>query len=180
MSLPTLPLGLDGWCLRPWREADAPSLEQLADNVNVWRNMSERFPHPYTIEVARHWVTRGHLDFGGENWAIALDDVAAGGCGLRPGASDASCAVEVGYWLGEPYWGRGVATQVLRVLAERAFDIPGVVRVFAGVHADNPASMRVLEKSGFEREGVLRKSALKAGRPIDRVIYAKIAATTGT
>ncbi len=171
---PTLQLGLDGWCLRALRESDAPSLAKLADNVEVWRHMSDRFSRPYTLEVARHWVTQGHLDFGGENWAIALDDIAVGGCGLHPGQGQFACQVEVGYWLGQAYWGRGVATQIVRVLSERAFALPGVVRVFAGVHADNPASMHVLEKNGFVREGVLRKCVLKAGRPIDRVIYAKI------
>lgn len=174
--LTTVALGLPGWCLRPWHEDDAPSLAKHADNVEVWRRMSDRFPHPYTLDVARHWVTQGHLDFGGGHWAIALDEIAVGGCGLNTGQGQFSCEVEVGYWLGEPYWGRGVATEVVRVLTERAFELPGVVRVFAGVHADNAASMRVLEKNGFEREGLLRKSALKAGRPIDRVIYAKIRA----
>ena len=173
---PTLPLGIDGWCLRGWRDADAPSLAQLADNVEVWRHMSDRFPHPYTLEVARRWVSRGHLEFGGQNWAIALDDLAVGGAGLHPGHGEIACAAEIGYWLGQPYWGRGVATQVVRALAGRALALPGVVRVYAGVHADNPASMRVLAKNGFEREGLLRQSTLKAGRPIDRVIYAKIRA----
>ena len=174
MTSPTLPLGIEGWRLRPWREADAPSLALHANDINVWRNMSERFAHPYTQEIAQHWVTRGHLEFGGEHWAITHDDVAVGGCGLHPGAGDTSCAVEIGYWLGQPYWGRGVATTVVHVLTERVFALPGVARVFAGVHADNPVSMRVLEKNGFDREGVLRKSALKAGVPIDRVMYAKI------
>jgi RimJ/RimL family protein N-acetyltransferase len=174
VTSPALPLGLPGWCLRPWRESDAPSLARHADNVAVWRHMSDRFPHPYTLELAQHWVRRGHVDFGGENWAIALDEAAVGGCGLNPGQGQFACEVEVGYWLGEPHWGRGVGTQVVRVLTERAFAMPAVARVFAGVHADNPASMRVLEKNGFEREGVLRRSALKAGVPVDRVIYARI------
>ena len=77
--------------------------------------------------------------------------------------------------MGRAYWGRGVATEIVRVLTERAFAMPGVVRVFAGVHADNRASMRVLERNGFEREGLLRKNRSKAGRAIDSVIYAKIA-----
>jgi RimJ/RimL family protein N-acetyltransferase len=174
VTLPTLPLELPGWCLRAWREADAPSLAQHADNPRVWRNMSDAFPHPYTRAIAEHWVGRGHVEFGGDNWAIAFDDVAVGGCGLQRQAGQFSCGVEIGYWLGEPYWGRGVATRTARVLTERAFALPDVARVFAGVHADNPASMRVLEKAGFEREGLLRRCAWKAGRAIDRVIYARI------
>jgi [ribosomal protein S5]-alanine N-acetyltransferase len=176
VSLPTLALDIGGWCLRAWREADAPSLARLADNVSVWRNMSDRFPNPYTLEIARDWVTHGHVEFGGDNWAITLDDIAVGGCGLQRGEGQFGCQIEIGYWLGEPYWGRGVACRAVHVLSRRALAMPGVVRVFAGVHADNVASMRVLEKNGFEREGTLRKGALKAGVPIDRVIYAKIAA----
>ncbi len=138
--------------------------------------MSDRFPHPYTLEIAQHWVAQGHIEFGGENYAIVIDDVAVGGAGVIQGEGQFICNVEIGYWLGQPYWGRGVATAVVRVLAERAFALPGVTRVSAGVHADNPASMRVLQKNGFEREGVLRRSAIKNGEVIDRVLYAKIRA----
>jgi RimJ/RimL family protein N-acetyltransferase len=172
--LPSLPLDLHGWTLRAWRASDAESLAQHANNERVWRNMSEAFPHPYTLEAARHWVARGHIDFGGDNWAIGLDDGAVGGCGLHQGTGGERCNVEIGYWLGEPYWGRGVVTQVARVLAEQAFARPEVSRVFAAVHADNPASMRVLQKNGFFREAELRQSAIKAGRVIDRVQWARL------
>jgi [ribosomal protein S5]-alanine N-acetyltransferase len=174
MPLPTLPLGIDGWCLRAWRAADAESLARYANNERVWRNMSEAFPHPYSLALAQHWVDRGHIDFGGDNWAIAFDDEAVGGCGLHQGAGGDRCNAEIGYWLGEPFWGRGVVTQVARVLTEQAFARPEVTRVFAPVHADNPASMRVLQKNGFYREAELRRSALKAGHVIDRVQWARL------
>jgi len=104
--LPTLALALPGWCLRAWRLADAPSLARHANNERVWRNLSEAFPHPYTEAIARHWVERGHVDFGGDNWAIAFDDQAVGGCGLQPGQGHERCNCEVGYWLGEPFRSR--------------------------------------------------------------------------
>lgn len=176
MSLPTIQLALPGWSLRAWRASDAETLASHANNRDVWRNMSDRFPHPYTLEIAQHWVAQGHIEFGGENYAIVIDDVAVGGAGVIQGEGQFICNVEIGYWLGQPYWGRGVATAVVRVLAERAFALPGITRVFAGVHADNPASARVLQKNGFEREGVLRRSAIKNGEVIDRVLYAKIRA----
>ncbi|MCA3223388.1 MAG: GNAT family N-acetyltransferase [Burkholderiales bacterium] len=172
--LPTLALALPGWCLRAWRLADAPSLARHANNERVWRNMSESFPHPYTEAIARHWVERGHVDFGGDNWAIAFDDQAVGGCGLHPGQGHERCNCEIGYWLGEPFWGRDVATEVVRVLTEQALVLPQITRVFAPVHAGNQASMRVLEKNGFHREGELRQSAIKAGRVIDRVLWARL------
>ena len=173
-TLPTLDLGLSGWTLRAWRSGDAESLAQHANNERVWRNMSEAFPHPYTLAIAQHWVERGHIDFGGDNWAIACGDEAVGGCGLHQGAGGDRCNVEIGYWLGQPYWGRGVVTQVARVLTEQAFLRPDVTRVFAPVHAGNAASMRVLQKNGFFREAELRQSAIKAGRVIDRVQWVRL------
>jgi RimJ/RimL family protein N-acetyltransferase len=150
-----------------------------ANNLKVWRNTSDRFPHPYTLAIARHWVEQGHVEFGGNNWAIAFDDAAVGGAGIVQQPGQYRCNVEIGYWLGEPYWGRGVATEVTRVLTERAFAWPEVTRVFASVHADNPASMRVLQKNGYEREGLQRRSAMKNGVAIDRVFFAKIASGNG-
>ena len=89
--LPTLSIGLEGWCLRAWREDDAESLARQANNVEVWRWMSDSFPHPYTLEVAEHWVRSGHVEFGGDHWAIALDGVAVGGCGIAPQAGPLRC-----------------------------------------------------------------------------------------
>ena len=172
-ALPTLQLGLPGWALRAWREADAHALAEHANNPAVWRTMSDRFPHPYTLEIASHWVQHGHVDFGGDNWAIALDDLAVGGCGVHLGQSMFACNAEIGYWLAQVHWGRGVTTQVARVLTEQAFAHPQVTRVFAPVHAGNAASMRVLLKNGFVCEGTQRLSAIKAGQVIDRVIHAK-------
>ncbi len=173
MSLPTLDLGLPGWTLRAWHAQDAPALAEQAGDPAVWRNMSDAFPHPYTLETARHWVDRGHVEFGGDNWAVALDDRAVGGCGIVVQDGALRCNAEIGYWLARPYWGRGIGTRVATVLTERAFDDPAVMRVFAPVHAYNPASVRVLENCGFVREGVLRLSAVKAGTVIDRVLMAR-------
>ncbi len=170
---PTLDLGLPGWTLRAWREGDAPSLAAHADNERVWRWMSDSFPHPYTQAIAEHWVARGHVDIGGTHWAIALEDRAVGGCGVIPQPGPLRCSAEVGWWLGEPYWGRGVVGRVAAVLAQQAFADPAISRVFAPVHAGNLRSMRVAEKAGFVLEGVQPQSAVKAGRVIDRWIWAR-------
>jgi len=122
--LPTIELGLPGWRLRAWREGDAPALSTHADNVNVWRWMSDGFPHPYTLAIAEHWVRDGHVDFGGDNWAIACGDEAVGGCGIHPGTAQFRCNAEVGWWLAEVHWGRGVVTRVAAALVERAFAEP--------------------------------------------------------
>lgn len=171
--LPTIDLGLPGWTLRAWRAADAAALALHANNVEVWRWMSDSFPHPYTLAIAEHWVGRGHVDFGGNNWAIACADEAVGGCGMQPQAGPLRCNAEVGWWLAEPYWGRGVATRVAAALADRAFEDPDITRLFAPIHAGNQRSMRVAEKSGFVLEGVQRLGAIKAGRVIDRWVFAR-------
>ena len=179
MTLPTIELPLSGWALRAWRHGDAEALAEHANNPKVWRNMSDRFPHPYTLEIARDWVQRGHVDFGGDNWAIILDDAAVGGCGIRQQDSHLRCNAEIGYWLAEPFWGRGVVTQVVRALIERALADPAITRVFAPIHADNPASMRVAEKAGMVRESVQPQSAIKAGQAIDLVVYARYRRSLG-
>jgi RimJ/RimL family protein N-acetyltransferase len=170
--LPTIALGLPGWCLRAWRTADAPALARHADNVNVWRWMSDRFPHPYTLEIAEHWVTRGHVDFGGDNWAIAFEDEAVGGCGVHQEEGQFLCNAEVGWWLAEQHWGQGIATRVAGALVEHAFANPAIRRVYAPIHAGNQRSMRVAEKSGLVLEGVQPLSAIKDGQAIDRWIWA--------
>lgn len=117
-------------------------------------------------------MRQGHVEFGGDNWAIALDDQAVGGCGIHPGSGQFRCNAEVGHWLAQAHWGRGIATRVARAPIERAFADPAITRVFAPVHAGNLASMRVAEKAGMAREGVQPQSAIKAGRVVDRVVYA--------
>lgn len=171
--LPTLGLGLPGWALRAWRGGDADSLARHADNFEVWRWMSDGFPQPYTRAIAEHWVARGHIEFGGDNWAIALGDEAVGGCGIHPQDGPLRCNAEVGWWLAQAHWGRGIATRVAGALVARAFANPEITRVFAPIHAGNARSMRVAEKNGFVLEGVQRQGAVKAGRVIDRWVFAR-------
>ncbi len=171
--LPTWKLGAPGWALRAWHEDDAGALAQHANNPAVWRHMSDAFPHPYTLAIAQHWVSRGHIDFGGDNWAIAYQGAAVGGCGIHWGSGALRCNAEIGYWLAQAHWGQGMGSRVARLLAHLAFQRADITRVFAPVHADNPTSMRVLQKCGFEREGLQRMSAWKAGQVIDRVVMAR-------
>jgi [ribosomal protein S5]-alanine N-acetyltransferase len=169
--LPTLDIGLPGWCLRAWREADAPALARHADNVKVWRWMSDRFPRPYTLAIAAHWVARGHLEFGGDHWAIDCEGEAVGGCGISPLEGPQRCVAEVGWWLAESFWGRGVASRVARVLVARAFDDPAMVRVEAPIHAGNERSMAVARRAGLHLEAVQHRGAVKDGRVIDRHLF---------
>ena len=173
LAVPTLPLSR--CTLREWRRDDVPALLRHAGNRNVQRNMHDLFPHPYTERAAREWCDGGWRRMG-HVWAIEVDGEAVGGGGVSPDHAPYSCSAEFGYWLGEPYWGRGIATEVAGALADYALKLHGITRVYATVHAHNTASMRVLEKNGFTREGLMAASTLKDGRPIDRVLYAKVRA----
>lgn len=170
-ELPTIELGVPCWTLRAWRPGDARDLARHADNPEIGRWMSDSFPTPYTLEIAEHWVTRGHIDFGGDNWAIALDDQAVGGCGIHQASGPQRCVAEVGWWLGQEHWGRGVGGRVAITLVKRAFDNPQIARVFAPIHAGNERSMGAARAAGFTQECVQCQSAVKNGEVIDRHIF---------
>lgn len=161
--------------LRPWQDGDRASLITQANNRKVWRNLKDRFPHPYTERDADDWLALARSNPGRTNWAIEVDGFAVGGVGLEPMADVYARTAHLGYWLGEPYWGRGIMSDAVRVVATHALGELGFMRLEAPVFAWNPASMRVLEKCGFAREGVMRHSVFKDGELIDSVLYARVA-----
>src|SRR5262249_53888978 len=148
---------------RAWRESDADSLGEHANNFNVSRWMVDNFPHPYTQADAEFWVREGHAALG-TNWAIAFEDQAVGGCGMVPEEGMRRCNCQVGWWLGQGHWGKGVVTSVARALVARAFENPQTTRVYAPIYAGNLRSMRVAEKAGMVLEGIQRKGIVKSGR----------------
>jgi len=166
---------IQGCVLRPWQPADKASLVANANNRNVWRNLADIFPHPYTEADADAWFQLANNRGRSINLAIELDGAAVGGIGARSGEGIHVRTAQFGYWLGEPYWGRGIMTAVVRQVSAHALGDGGFLRLEAPVYAWNPASMRVLEKCGYSREGVLRKSVFKDGEVIDSMLYAKVA-----
>lgn len=160
--------------LRPWRAGDEAPLVRHANNRNVSRNMRDLFPFPYTTADAREWLERTAGESPTQNFAIVVDGAAGGGIGLRLGTDVFRRSVELGYWLGEPFWGRGIATEAARAVTDYAFVTFDVCRVEAWVFGWNPASMRVLEKAGFTLEGRARNAVTKDGRSGDRVLYASV------
>jgi len=159
--------------LRPWRVGDEPSLVRNANNRRVWRNLS-RLPHPYTTGDADAWIGRASAQSPVTDFAIAVDGDAVGGIGVEIGRDVFYRSAEIGYWLGEPYWGRGIATEALRAVTEYAFGTFGLCRLQAGVFEWNPASMRVLEKAGYTLEARHRKNVTKDGETIDRLVFALV------
>lgn len=170
----TLHTEIPGCSLRPWRPNDEDSLLRHADNRKVWRNLTERFPHPYTPVDAKAWFAIAAQPGNSVHLAIALNGEAIGGIGLIAGEGITRYTADFGYWLGEVHWGRGIATAAARAMRSFAFSSTAFVRLEARVFAWNPASMRVLEKAGFQREGVLRRSVFRDGQIIDAVLHAAV------
>jgi [ribosomal protein S5]-alanine N-acetyltransferase len=160
--------------LRPWTVSDATSLVHHANNADVARQLRDRFPHPYRLEDARAFLKMATAADPPTNFAIVVAGEACGGLGFVPGSDVERFSAEVGYWIGQACWGRGIATEALRLFTAHAFDDLGLLRVFALPFADNAASIRVLEKAGFQREGTLRSSSVKFGQPRDQVLYARV------
>ena len=158
--------------VRSWEWRDRDSLVRHANNRNVWINLRDRFPHPYTKDDARRWLDIVVGSKPETNFAIAVEDEAVGGVGYTIDTDVNHRSAEIGYWLGEEFWGRGIATEALIAVTEHAFSTYDLCRLYAHVFDWNPASARVLEKAGYEFEGRLRKSVTKAGQTIDQLMYA--------
>lgn len=157
--------------LRPWRKGDEPSLVRYANNRNVSGNLKDRFPFPYTDADAREWIEHVAGREPACNFAIVVDGTAVGGIGIELGQDVFRRSAEIGYWLGEPFWGRGIASEALRAATDYAFATFDIIRLEAGVFGWNPASARVLEKAGYTLEGRLRQAIVKDGRVGDRLLY---------
>ncbi len=160
--------------VRDWSPSDKDALLVLADNLSIWRNMTHMFPHPYMAADAEWWFSFLASMVEPTHWAIEVEGRAAGGIGVAIGEGVFSRSAEFGYWLGEPFWGRGIMTEAAQAVVRYAMFRLGLCRLEAAVFEWNPASMRVLEHCGFVREGVSRVSVLKDGEVIDRVVYALV------
>jgi len=160
--------------LREWEPGDEESLVRNANNKTIWRNLRDAFPNPYTLDDAKHWINIANPTTPIKNFAIVVDGAAVGGIGVVLKDDVFRRSAEIGYWLGEEYWGRGIVTEAVRAVTDYAFATFDLCRVYAGVFEWNPASMRVLEKAGYEVECRMKKSVTKDGQTIDELIYAII------
>ena len=169
--LPQLDCGVA--VLREWRAADLLSLVAHASHADASRGLLEHFPYPYTGADGRAWLARA-VDESDRAWAIDIDGAAVGGISLHPGNDMQRPSAEVGYWLGRSYWGRGIMSQVVRGFADRVMMTSPLYRLHASVYANNPASMRVLEKAGFVREGVQKSAVAQRGELLELIVYARV------
>lgn len=160
--------------IRSFRPDDAPALARYINNRKIWLNLRDAFPHPYRLNDAVAWIRMAGRQYPEVSFAIASPDEVIGGIGLGLQTDVNYRSSEIGYWLGEPFWGRGIATAALCALTDYAFAHYDLIRLFAYVFEWNPASLRVLEKAGYAYEGRLRKSATKDGQTVDQLLYAKV------
>src|SRR3954447_7854173 len=167
-------LELTGCRIRSWRAGDEPSLARHANNRKIWLNVRDRFPHPYTLADAEAWVERAVAADPETQFAVEVDGEAAGGIGLFLQEDVSRFAAEIGYWLGEAHWGRGLMTAVVRRFTDYAFATFDLNRIYGNVFDWNAASARVLEKAGDELEGRPRGAAVKDGRVVDNLLYAEV------
>ena len=158
--------------IRSWRSSDLEPLVTHANNRDIWLNLRDRFPHPYTLRDGRAFLKHMRDQRPETAFAIAVNGEAAGSIAFQLGGDVERVSAEIGYWLAEPFWRRGIATEALVATTGYAAGEHGLTRVYALPFASNTASCRVLEKAGYQLEGRLRRSAIKNGSVIDQLQYA--------
>ncbi len=159
---------------RPWQRGDEDSLTANANNYNIWKNVRNRMPFPYTLSDARNWISYNQYMSPVTHFAIIVDGQAVGAVGFEL-KEDIYCKnAEVGYWLGESFWGKGIATEALQWAVHHIFSNFDIHRIYACVFSNNISSRRVLEKAGFVLEAIHKESVLKEGLFMDECIYSLI------
>ncbi|MCF7796902.1 MAG: GNAT family N-acetyltransferase [Lentisphaeria bacterium] len=168
-----LRIAVDGaFTLRSYRRDDKQRLVTFANNEKVARNLRDGFPHPYTDETADQWLDTAIQHLSDSVFVIAEDDLLIGGIGYHPQEDVYRFSAEIGYWLGEPYWGRDIVTRCVGKLVDWIFTNTELTRLYAGVFSNNLASICVLEKNGFRLEGRLRQAVVKQGVVLDELRHA--------
>jgi len=158
--------------LRAYRNSDIDAIHCLLNNYDVSRFLSSRIPFPYTHDDAQRWVN--HAAKHEITRVIDCEGQLAGIVTVERGIDENARCGEIGYWLGQPYWGRGIASEAVSLMTDEIFSQTDIVRLFAPVYEPNKASMRVVEKCGYHLEGIAEKSAFKDGRFYDEYIFAKV------
>ena len=162
---------------RTWRSRDVDALVARANNPKIWLNLKDRFPQPYTRADAESWIGMNHLVLGPPvNFAIDVGGEAVGGVGVEPLEDVFHRSANIGYWVGEPYWGRGIATASVEFICDYALRTFAIDRLQASVFDWNPASAHVLEKCGFLLEGRQRRAVVKGERVGDLLLYGRLRA----
>lgn len=160
--------------LRPLRYADRDLLVSLANNKKIWNNLRDMFPHPYTLEEAEKFLDMVKRQEPLITFAIEYEFQFCGVIGMMLQQDVYRKSAEIGYWIGEPFWGKGIATKALTLATQYAFNTLELERLFANIFQGNEASKRVLEKCGFQLEGISRKAVFKNNKFLDELRFGKL------
>ena len=160
--------------LRDWTIEDAPDLTAAINNKKVLDNLRDGIPHPYTEKDAEAFINATLAAEKDSQYAFAVtyDGKVVGSIGVFRQGNIHRLTAELGYYIAEPYWGKGIMAEAVRQMCEYVFDHTDIIRIFAEPFAFNQASCRVLEKAGFQLEGILRQNAVKNGQLLDMKMYA--------
>lgn len=158
--------------LRPLRTCDAERLAWLANNPKISVNLRDGFPNPYSVNDAISFLSK----FSHQNpvtfFGIDYNDEYVGNISIIPADDVYRKSAEIGYFIGEEYWNKGIVTQAVKLICDYGFGQLDLARIYAGIFEYNQASQRVLEKCGFEREGIFKKSVFKQGKLWNEYRYA--------
>lgn len=159
--------------LRPWKTEDAEALAKHANNKNIADNLRDGFPYPYTLHDARSWL---EFAINNNNFLLAIDHEgeAIGGVGIIYKTDIYRKSAEVGYWLSQEFWGQGIMTEAIITIVNHTFDNTDIVRIYAGIFENNPASATVLKKVGFKLEAVHEQAIFKNGKFMNEMFYVKL------
>lgn len=160
--------------LRKWNTDDAESLVRYANNKKIANNLRDAFPYPYTIVDARLWLENIANDEKNIIFAIDINGEAIGSVGIHALNDVYFLTGELGYWLAEPYWNKGIVTEAVKTVVDYTFKTPKFERIQACIFSNNYASMRVLEKAGFTKEAIHKNAVCKNGIIMDEHVYAKL------
>ena len=158
--------------LRRLVEEDAPNLAKLLNNINIVKQLRDFIPFPYSEEDARNFIGFVTSDSLQKVYAIEVEEVLVGVVGLVLQEDIYKLSAELGYWLGEAHWNKGIMTQAVKEILKRGFNEFKLLRIYSGVKQNNKGSQRVLEKAGFKLEGVFKKAIVKNGLVMDEYRYA--------
>lgn len=161
--------------LRRLQLGDAKTLPELINNKAIADNLRDALPQPYHKSDAEAFIEATLAEVPPKTFAILYEEELVGITGLKQQTDIHRHTAEIGYWVGQAYWNKGIATAAVAGLADYAFSILKLHRLFAGVMAHNTASAKVLEKCGFTREAVHRQGILKNGTLADELFYARLA-----
>ena len=160
--------------LRAFRDSDSKRLAELCNNKRIWDNLRDYIPFPYTENNANDFIKYCQRENPQFTFAIEYNGEFVGTIGLVRQTDVYKLSAEIGYWIGEPYWGMGIATKAVRLITEYGFSTLGLVRIYTGVFDFNKASQRVLEKAGFNLECIFEKSVFKNDKICDESRYGLI------